>query len=264
MLTIIQALLLGILQGITEWLPISSSGHLAIAQHYMGTGMQVPVAFDIMLHVATLLVILFFFRSDIKDILAAAFVKRDFRSPPGRMFLFIIIGSIPTAAIGFAFRPFFESMFTNMAAVGGAMIITGIILVLSRRGDTEDASKGKLTPIKAFIIGIAQGIATAPGISRSGATIGTALFAGIDRRTAIGYSFLLAAPAIAGAMLFDISNLVASGIGLPEIAAGFLASLVVGYLSLRLLIKLIMQKRFSWFAVYCFIVGLLLIAASIM
>lgn len=258
MIDIFQALLLGILQGVTEWLPVSSSGHLAIAQHYMsytGTNLQVPIAFDIMLHVATLLVILLFFRSDIKDILAAAFVRRDFKSPPGRMFLFIIIGSIPTAAIGFAFRGFFESMFTNMAAVGGALIVTGIILVLSRRG----GGKGQLGPLKAFLIGIAQGISIAPGISRSGATIGTALFAGIDRRQAITFSFLLAAPAIAGAMLFDLNNLIMSGIGILELAAGFLASLVVGYLSLHLLIRLIMQRRFSWFAVYCFGMGAILL-----
>jgi undecaprenyl-diphosphatase len=257
MLTIIQALLLGILQGITEWLPVSSSGHLAIAQHFMG--LQVPIAFDIMLHVATLLVILFFFRSDIKDIIIAA-GRRDFKSQPGKMFLFIIIGSIPTAAIGFAFRGLFESMFTNMTAVGGALIITGIILVLSRRGN----GKGKLSPITAFLIGIGQGIAVAPGISRSGATIGTALFTGINRRQAIGFSFLLAVPAIVGAMFFELDELVMSGISLPAIGAGFIASLVVGYLSLRLLIKLIIQKRFSWFAGYCFVLGAVLIFYSLL
>jgi len=257
MLTIIQALLLGVLQGVTEWLPISSSGHLAIAQHYLGLGLQVPIAFDVMLHVATLLVILVFFRRDIWDMLAAA-ARRDFGSPHGRLFLLIIVGMVPTAIIGLALRSFFESMFSSMAAIAGALIITGTILVLSRRG----SGSKELGWLSAALVGIGQGIAVAPGISRSGATIGTALFAGIKREQAVRFSFLLAAPAIAGAMLFEAGSLAMSGIAMPALAAGFAASFIVGSLSLKLLIRLVAQKRFSWFAVYCFALGIALLLAA--
>jgi len=267
MLNIIQAVFLGVVQGITEWLPVSSSGHLAIVQHYMGAngrGLQVPVAFDVLLHFATLLVLLVFIRKEVIEILAAA-VRRDFGSPSGRMFIFIIIAGIPTAIIGLTFRQAFGSMFTNMAAVGGALIVTGAILLLSRYGygRGDGSVNRKLGYGIAFLIGAAQGIAVAPGISRSGATIGIGLFAGLKREQAIRFSLLLAMPTIIAATLLEAENLAMSGIGMPALAAGFATSLVAGYISLRLLIKLVMQKKFSWFAVYCFVVGALLITSMI-
>ena len=252
MLNIYQAIFLGILQGITEWLPVSSSGHLAIAQHYLG--INVPIAFDIMLHAATLLVIFILFRKEIKDIIISV-VKLDFKSVPGKMFIFIIIGSIPTAAIGFTLKGYFESLFFNMDAVGMALLVTGLILLISRYGN-GNRPVGYKTSI---IIGIAQGFAIAPGISRSGATIGTALFSGIKREQAVRYSFLLAVPAIIGAMLFEADELIISGIGWPEIAIGFITSFVVGLLFLKIVIRLVVQKKFSWFAAYCFALGLLII-----
>jgi len=256
MLNIFQALFLGVIQGITEWLPVSSSGHLAVVQHYIG--LDVPIAFDVLLHVATLLVILVAFRGDIKSVIVAA-VRRDFKSPEGRLFLMVIIGCVPTALIGFSLQAFFESMFNNMALVGGALIFTGVILVASRNGSGERRiGKGS-----ALLVGIAQGFAVAPGISRSGSTIGAALFTGIERRQAISFSFLLAIPAIIGAMAFKFDELVVAGIGVDAMITGFIASLVVGYVSLKLLIRTIMNKKFSWFAVYCFVLGFVLVLSSL-
>ncbi len=257
MLNAVQAIILGILQGITEWLPVSSSGHLAVAQHYLG--LDVPIAFDVMLHVATLLVILVFFRTDIQAILKAL-GKRDFASPHGKLLLYVIIGSIPTAIIGFTFRYSFESMYASMLMVGCALVVTGFILALGRLGGN---GKRKLGWWRSVLVGAAQGLAVAPGISRSGATIGTSLFLGLKREQAIRFSFLLAVPAILGAMIFQLDGLVVSGIGIDALAGGFLASLVVGYLSLKLVIRLVMDRRFSWFAVYCIGLGVVLVLLNI-
>ncbi|RLI97739.1 MAG: hypothetical protein DRO99_02555 [Candidatus Aenigmatarchaeota archaeon] len=252
MLGIFQAFMLGVIQGITEWLPVSSSGHLAIAQNYMG--LNLPVSFDIALHVATLLVILLFFRKDVVGILTSL-LRRDFRTEHGRLFLLIALGSIPTAIIGFALKGFFESMFADLHLVGGALLITGVLLVSSgKRNGSKNIGK-----MSAALMGLAQGFSVAPGISRSGATISAALFLGVDRMQAIRYSFLLAVPAILGAMLFELGSLSSSGIGPAPIASGFMASLAVGYFSLRLVIRAVMRRWFRWFAVYCFTAGLALL-----
>ena len=255
-LNVFQAMFLGIIQGITEWLPVSSSGHLAIAQNYMG--LELPVAFDVMLHAATLLVILVVFRKDIKAIIGAA-LRRDFRSPDGRTFILIVVAGIPTAVLGLAFRGYFESMFTSMFAVGAALLVTGFILATSRLG-RGNRTLGYKT---ALLIGALQGLAVAPGISRSGATIGAGLFAGIKREAAIRFSFILAAPTILAATLLKLDELALSGISPEAMAFGFVASLAAGYASLKLLIRAVMQKKFSWFAVYCFVLGAVLLLASV-
>jgi len=252
MLSLLQAMFLGILQGVAEWLPISSTGHLAIAQHYMA--IQAPVAFDVMLHIATLVVVIWYMRKEIAAILKAL-CKRDFKSPPGRMLTFVIIGSIPTAAIGLAFRSLFEAMFASMAAIGAALLVTAAILVASSLGKGTRQLDGK----RAFLTGIAQGVAVAPGVSRSGATIGIAMASGAAREEAIRLSFLLAIPAIAGAMLLEAGSLAASGIAAEAMAAGFIASLAAGWLSLKALVKLVAKGRMAWFAVYCIGLGMLLL-----
>lgn len=253
--TYTKILILGIIQGITEWLPISSSGHLVIAQELLG--LEMPVAFDVMLHLATLIVVVVFFRRDIQRILKAV-VKLDFKSYEGRMALLIILGSVPTAFIGYFFHGFFISLFSNVLAVGVGLITTGFVLFMSKMKE----GKRRLNFFDSLIIGIAQAVAIAPGISRSGMTISAGLLRNVKREDAFSFSFLLSIPAIIGAtigtiiiepgILFETAYLVPMAIGMATAA-------IVGYFSLILLRKMIMKNRFHLFAYYCWILGLIII-----
>ncbi len=247
---IIKAVILGLVQGITEWLPVSSSGHLAILQNYFG--LEVPVLFDVVLHVATLFVIIAVFWKDILKCLKAL-SKWDWRSEYGKLNKFIIIGSIPTAIIGYVFHDIFISFFQNLFAVGIALLVTGCILFLCR----NKKPKKEVGNQSSLLIGIMQGLAIIPGISRSGATIGSGILMGVDRKKVARFSFLLATPAIIGATIFEFSS-----IGQLEIVptlAGSVVSFIVGYFSLKTLLKLITQNKFWMFSIYCWILGMTLV-----
>ncbi len=253
MISFLQALILGIIQGITEWLPISSSGHLALAQMFFG--LEVPVVFDIMLHISTMFVVLIVFWEEISKILKSIF-SFNFRDQYGKLALFILIGSVPTAIIGFTFRDFFENLFYNLTAIALALIFTGIILFFSEKFP----GKKKLNTKNSFLIGLAQGIAIIPGVSRSGITISTGLLAGIDKRLVTRFSFLLSLPAIFGAFIFEAKNLAFSGINVSILVISMIISFVTGYISLKLLLKLIIKKnKFHLFGYYCFFLGLIIL-----
>jgi undecaprenyl-diphosphatase len=177
---LLDIVILAVIQGITEWLPISSSGHLVLAQAWLG--LAPPVIFDVLLHLGTLGVILAVFWEDIKDILGAV-LKGDFQSPEGRLALFIVIGSVPTALIGYLFNDLLKSLYQDVRVVGAALLVTGTLLFLCR----DVRKRGDLTPLKSIIIGTVQGIAIIPGISRSGSTIA----AGIRHRKGEGGPVLL-------------------------------------------------------------------------
>ena len=255
---IIQTLILAIIQGITEWLPISSSGHLAIAQKYFN--IKSTLTFDIALHVGTILVVLVTFRRDIIAILKAVF-RLDFKSEEGKLALFIIVGSLPTAIIGFLLLYFdiAETIFSNMLIVGAALLFTGSVLYVSKY-----AKNGKqLNYLDSLLIGIAQGIATVPGISRSGFTISTGLLRKLQKEKAFKYSFLLSIPAVLGAMVATIikehEELTAGNLEFGSMIIGAIASFVIGYIALKLLQKIFIKQKFHLFAYYCWIIGLLTI-----
>ena len=187
MLTLFQAVILGLIQGITEWLPVSSSGHLVIFQHLFG--LQIPVFFDVLLHVGTLAVVFVVFWRDILEIIKAI-LKLDFKSEYGRLFIFILLGSIPTALIGLIFHEILVSFFSNLLVVAIGLIITGTLLFFCER----KLGKKELTEKDSLLIGLVQGLAIIPGISRSGSTIGTGLLLGIDRDKVTRFSFLLSIP----------------------------------------------------------------------
>lgn len=253
----LQAILLGIVQGVTEWLPVSSSGHLVIFQEFLS--LSAGYAFDLMLHLATLLVVVLVFHKDIRKVLKAFFSGR-FRTPEGRLSLFIIAGSVPTAIIGYLFEAFFRSAFTNISLVGGALLFTGILLFLTR----FSFRPRKLDLRRSLLVGIFQGLAITPGISRSGATISSGLFTGLGREESVRFSFLLSIPAILGALAFLLQD--AAGLVFSEplpILAGMIASVLVGYLSLRLLIRLVLNRRLHWFSVYCWALGAVLLLTAL-
>lgn len=252
MLSLLQAAILGIVQGITEWLPISSSGHLAIIQNIWGVG--VPVAFDVLLHFGTLIVILAVFWKDIINMLKAL-VKLDFKSEYGKLLLFVIIGSLPTAIIALLFQDIFESFFFNLSAVAIALLITGTLLALSERW----ANKRDINVKDSLLIGIAQGLAFIPGLSRSGATISAGLLRGADKVKVARFSFLLAIPAIIGATALKISEFALETTLIAPAIVGTAVAILFGYVSLKALLKIIVQKKFHYFSAYCFAIGILLL-----
>lgn len=256
MLTLIQAVVWGVIQGVAEWLPVSSSGHLVIFQQLFG--LEVPVFFDVLLHLGTLGVICVVFWKDILGIIKAVF-RMDFKSEYGRLFIFILLGSIPTALIGIIFHGLLVSFFSNLLVVGVALIVTGAILFFCERRESKKGLDAK----DSLLIGLAQGMAIVPGISRSGSTIGIGLLRGINREKLIRFSFLLSIPAVVGAGLFEVGNVAWSAVEWIPVLVGVITSGVVGYFSLKLLIRFVKEKRLRWFSWYCWAVGLGLIILAI-
>jgi len=256
---LIIAFLLGILQGITEWLPISSSGHLALVQNTFG--LDVPVVFDIFIHMGTLVAVCIVYKKDLIAMLKAL-LQLKFKSKEFNLFLLIILAIIPTAIIGFAFKDFFESMFSNSLLIGVGLIITGIILYLASK---VKVTKKTNTKASAFIIGIFQGLAIAPGISRSGATIAIGIIQGIDVKEIAKFTFLLAIPTIIGATVFEVKDLALSQAQVDwfPFLIGALTAAIVGYLSIKFFLKVLEEKKFYWFAYYCWFIGILAIVSSV-
>ncbi len=259
---ILQSIILGFIQGITEWLPISSTGHLRIAEHYFG--LAVPALFDVLLHIGTLIVTLVYFRKDILKVLRAL-VKLDFKSEYGLLIPLIIIGTIPTVAIGFLYGNELDTALSTMLALGVGFLVSGVVLYLSKFGREN---KLGITYVDALIIGIMQGLAIIPSISRSGFTIAAALLLGIKREKAFKFSFLLSIPSILGALGLTLyqqeAALTTAGVGLMEIIAGVLVSIVVSFFALRFLWQTIAGKKFYLFAFYCFVLGAALVALNFM
>ncbi|MDE0400926.1 MAG: undecaprenyl-diphosphate phosphatase [Candidatus Poribacteria bacterium] len=270
-MTFLEAILLGILQGLTEFLPISSSGHLVLAQTFLG--LKEPlVFFDVMLHVGTLAAVLVVYREAIgKLVIGGVSTLADtqfWRKPSAgfnastelKFIWLILLGSIPTGVIAVLFKTELESFFDEVQLVSLMLILTGVILQLPRLRKegvgNSDASTGSLKTWHAPLIGIAQGCAITPGISRSGTTISLALFLGIPAKTAAEYSFLLSIPAILGAVALKIRDVGDTTIPLYIMGAGMLAAFIVGYIALRLLLVVLNRGKFSLFSYYCIALGL--------
>ena len=267
-MTFFEAILLGILQGLTEFLPVSSSGHLVLAQQFLG--LKEPlVFFDVMLHVGTLAAVLVAYRDAIKRLVVgglSTFGDRQFWQQPKRTlnssaelkFIgLILLGSIPTGLIAVLFKTELESFFDEVRLVSMMLILTGVILQLPRlRREKADNAVGQLKTWHTPLIGIAQGCAITPGISRSGTTISLALFLGIPAKTAAEYSFLLSIPAILGAVVLKIRDVGDTSVPLHIMGTGMLASFIVGYIALRFLLVMLNRGKFSVFSYYCIALGL--------
>ncbi len=247
----------------TEFLPISSSGHLVFFQSLFG--MEGPhLFFDVMVHFGTLLAVLIFFRRDISNIasdLPTLFKKEKRDSQHLRLLLWIILGSIPTGLLGVFLGDWFESLFSKPGVVGGMLLITGLILYLTRWAKKEEKNIDKMTWLDAILIGIAQGIAITPGISRSGATISTGLFLGLNRELSGKFSFLLSVPAILGATLLEARKMGMATETWPAFL-GMAAAFLVGLFSLTFLMKVIRMGKIGSFSYYCFGLGILMILLS--
>lgn len=261
-MTVLQALILGMIQGLTEFLPVSSSGHLALAQSMFTNFKQPGLLYDTLLHVATLFAVVFFFRRRIARLFLAVL---GFAGTKYKVYYYeekhlltgIIIATIPTGIIGYLLKDYAEALFTKPAVVGYCLIITSVMLFLSDR----PVKGGQITPLRALIVGISQGLAVFPGISRSGTTIFAGLSAGIPRQDAAEFSFLISVPAILGATLLQIRHIgeVAVSSSWVAYAVGMAAAFICGVFAIKVMMGIVKRARMGVFAIYCLVVGIVAI-----
>ena len=275
-MTTLEAIILGIIQGLTEFLPVSSSGHLVLFQQLFGLK-EAELFFDVCVHLGTLLAVIVVFHREIQNIIAALLrlvslarqkktILQQIESDPElKMVLLIVIGSIPTAVLGLMFKSIADQLFSSSFLTVLMLMLTGLLLWLTRRANPDNKGAGieGFSRTKAFTIGIVQGLAIIPGISRSGSTISIGLLLGIDREVAARYSFLLSIPAIVGAGALSLKD----GLSQTDPAIrlsllGAAAAALVGYAALKVLLRMVKKGRLYVFAPYCWLVGILAILFS--
>lgn len=262
----IQAFFLGVVQGLTEFLPVSSSGHLVVFQKILEVDNN-SLVFDVAVHLGTLLSVVTVYRSQIWKILKDlfAYFKNRQINQGVHLFVVVVIGSIPTALIGFTLKDLFESLFSNLFAVGLFFCVTGVLLFLTRgrtlasaKDDFSDLSGiEKVTIKQALIIGVAQGAAIAPGVSRSGTTIATGILLGVPRKIAALFSFMLSIPAVMGAALLQLKDVANLDEGfLVSLSVGLVVSYFAGLVGLSGVLHFVKKGRLEVFSVYLWILGI--------
>lgn len=275
-MSIIHSILLGIIQGLTEFLPISSSGHLAIAEHLLGMegASQIPDFFDVLLHIGTLAAVFAAYRSEIcgmalelvrgvKDLIHGTTPQRI--PPERRMILLILIGTLPLFLV-LPFRKLVTSLSENMIFIGCALLFTGVMLWCCDAVKKGRKKEQSARLIDVLVVGAAQAVATCPGISRSGMTITAGCLMGFERRFAVRYSFLMSIPAILGAGLLSLKDAAEAGIiwgDVPVYLAGVVTAALVGYACIRLLHYIADRGHFGVFAYYCWAVGVLVLVFTL-
>lgn len=275
-MTFLSSFLLGLVQGIAEFLPISSSGHLAIAQNLLGMSDAgtVPEFFDVLLHLGTLVAVFVAYWADIKDMVLELFrgagdlIHHSTPNPvppARRLILLIILGTLPLFVV-LPVKDAVQGLSNSMAFIGAALIVTGVLLFVSDRVKKGRKNERTATWLDVLIVGIGQAIATMPGISRSGMTITTGCFVGFERKFAVRFSFLLSIPAVLGANILSLADAAKAGINWAEVPVylvGVVTAAVVGYLCIRLLRFIADRGKFGAFAYYCWAVGVLTLVLNV-
>jgi len=258
---LLQTIILGLIQGVSEWLPISSTAHLKITEYFFG--LAVTPLFNIVLHVGTLAVVIFFFRREVKNILVAL-VRLDFKSESGMLIPRIVVATIPTAIIGVTYDLFLQNSMKIIPIIAVTFLI-GATVVYATKFAKENVEG--LSYRAVVLMGMAQGFAIFPGLSRSGVTISTALLLGLKRDKAFRFSFLLSIPAIFGDLAVEAYTqrglLSIGGIGPVEVLAGIAVAVVAGYSALRLVSRVIQGKKFHYFAFYTWPLGIALLILTL-
>jgi len=257
---LIKAILLGIIQGLTEFLPISSSGHLVIGSEILDFH-EAGIAFEVFLHLGTLVAVLVAFRRELILMVRAIFTSPQVRRQDpelSKMFLwdiYVIVATLPAVVVGLFLKDSIERIFDNILVTFSMLAVTGMIMLLTRRLSDR---KNPVSCPRALLIGTAQAVAILPGLSRSGSTIFTGMLLGINRETAARFSFIMSIPAIIGAAVLKLGDLVSSPPGPHElfnIAAGTFASAISGYFAIILLMGIIKKGGLHWFGYYCFLIS---------
>jgi undecaprenyl-diphosphatase len=261
------AVLLAVIQGLTEFIPISSSGHLAVAQLLLGFE-EPPVAFDVVLHLGTLVAVLIYYRADVLEMIRSlgrplAVLRPSWDTEnPQKLIVLLVIATVPTAVMGLLFKSHVESAFSNLNHIAVEFLIGGVLMLftLFKKNTTKGFAEMKV--MDAFVIGIFQGLSLFPAISRSGATISAGLFLGLNPKAAGRFSFLLSIPAILGAVILElpaIGSAINNANDLLLYATSGIIAGGIGYLTIRPLIQILAASRFFWFGVYCLVAGILLL-----
>lgn len=260
LLTLLKYALLGLLQGVTEPIPVSSSGHLVIAEHLFGVYPE-GMSFEVLVNFASLIAVLLIYRQDLARLVSnswAYLTRKERECRPDFLFaVYLVIGTIPAAVVGFLFEDAISDMFKGLTTIGVTLLITGVALWLirnlrGRRGDRELSLKD------ALIVGMAQAVALIPGISRSGSTIVAAMALGMKRETALKFSFFLYIPVSIGSMVLGAADLAADpdfGVLAIPYCVAFLCSLIASYFALRWFMGIMARGNLIWFSIYCFIAG---------
>lgn len=265
-MNLFEAAIFGFIQGATEFLPISSSGHLALAHHFFGTE-EAGLAFDVALHIGTLLAIVLYFFDDFWQIGKAVFGIHQEKTEAKRLrrlAFYIVVATIPGVLAGLFLGDLSEHYFRNPLMIAAALAGAGLLLLIADRSGKRSRDFGNLTMLDAMIIGCSQAFAIIPGVSRSGITITSGLFSGLTRQAAVRFSFLLSAPIIGGAGVYKIPEIVDKGLAGDQFSfylTGFLASAVSGYLFIAFLMRFIKTRSFAIFAHYRFLLAGLVVAA---
>lgn len=275
-MTYFEAVILGLVQGLAEFLPISSSGHLALLQQWFGIDENKVLLFAVLLHVGTLISVFIVYWKDIwelivelcltiKDLCTGKGLRLEER-PVRKLGVMIIVATIPTAIIGLLFNDLFDKLYTSVLPIGIGLIITGFLLILAER--TGNSSRGieKMNFRNALFIGTVQGIAICPGISRSGSTLFGSLICNLDRKFAVKFVFLISIPSILGSAVMEAPNAIEAGIDMAQIGpvlVGMAVAAVSGLIAIKTMIKIVSDKKLSYFSYYVWALGAAVVLYSI-
>ena len=270
---IFQAIIIGLVQGLTEFLPVSSSAHLIFAQQAVGVG-DVGLAFDVLLHAGTLVAVIAYFFNDIVnmikgfllslvDLKEGNFIGEIKKDPYKKLAWLTILATIPVGVVGVLFNDIIEEMFTGLTIPAFLLLITGCLLYVSQRMNSGRIDVRKLSIKEALFMGCGQALAILPGLSRSGTTIAAGLFAGLDKEFAAKFSFILSIPAILGAAVFELRHISGANVEIGACIAGFIVAVISGYLAISVLLKIVREKSLDIFAYYCWIVGIIVLVGSL-
>jgi undecaprenyl-diphosphatase len=261
----LESFFVALLQGVTEFLPISSSGHIVVAQALLGQDLELGMVFNIFTHAGTLGSIVIYFYKDLREMVVAAFqlllhprqiVERWHEDKAIRFIVYVLLSMIPAGVAGFTVRHQLDAAFANPIGVSWMFLFTGSFLFATKY---FDEGVKKLNVANTFIVGIAQAVSLIPGVSRSGATISMAVFLGINRADIARFTFIMMLPVVAGATLVELMDIGSGSVEsayFPHLALGFVVSLIAGYYALKYLIALFKSKGIHYFAYYCWAVGI--------
>lgn len=288
---LIKAIIMGVVQGICEFLPVSSSGHLAIFKQILNINTDTGLLFDVMLHIGTLAAIFVVYSKDVKQLIIEGFtiiglfIKKVFTSlfnlfrksgnkkeivkiittPYRKFVMLIIVSTIPTAIIGLLLKDLIEYAANTLIIPGIMLLITGILLIIADKAKKGHKTAEEAGYKSALAVGVSQGFATLPGLSRSGTTITACLLCGFDKAFAVKYSFIMSIPAILGSMILELKDFSSISIVKSELycyVIGTIVAGIVGYICILTMLKIVRGKKFTGFSIYCFIVGIIAVVAN--
>lgn len=264
----LQALILGLIQGLTEFLPVSSSGHLAIGRELLGVGAAEDIVFEVVVHTATVLATIIVFRKQIWQLLCGL-LKWKYNDETDYI-LKICVSMIPVFIVGMFFKDYVEGLFGSILVVGIALVVTALLLYFSDKASAgqkaaEPAHRNGISYGQALIVGFGQALAVVPGLSRSGTTISTGLLCGVKRENVAQFSFLMVLIPILGEAFLDLvgGDIASSTVGMLPLLTGFVAAFISGLFACKVMIALVKKARLKWFALYCAVVGIAVIIFSL-